>query len=163
MSKLTWIKGRFQRVTRLVLWSATLQIALSIPAQVLLPGPLPLGVSFNKSPDAQWIDVPAASYLSKRDLSWDDAVAKGTRLLCRLENPALLDDQSSATSTGMLRTSGWSEYNINVDFNIFLTLDPYFDQEGIAYNEEECVCRSWQHNRESKNSQGEDVPVCYAI
>jgi hypothetical protein len=163
ISKLTWIKRRVQQLTNLVLWFINLQIAHSSPEKAPVRETLPLDGYFNRSLDAPSIDILAASSLSKRQLSWDDAIAKGTRLLCRLQNPALLNDQSSATSTDMLETDGWTRFEDQINEDIFPILDSYFAQEGVENNPDDCHAVRWEHNENSKNSQGQDVPVCYAM
>ena len=152
--------GRIQQVTSLVLWFITFQIALPFPAQNAFVG---TSTSFNISLDAQSINIPVASSLSKRFLSWFDAVAKGSELLCRLENPDLLNDQSTVTSVDTLATSGWVATNKAVDRDIYSVLNSFFLQEGIENNVGDIVAVRWRHNEASRNSKGELVPVCYTM
>ena len=144
----------------MVLWFITFQIALSLPVQDARGGN---STSFNKSLDAQSIDILAASPLSKRYLGWGDAIAKGNRLLCRLENPDLLNDQSTVTSTDTLATSGWVATNKAVNPDIYPVLNSFFLQEGIENNVGDIVAVRWKHNEASTNSKGELVPVCYTM
>jgi hypothetical protein len=124
-----------------------------------VPKLIPFDESFNESLNARLIDITAASPLSKRTLSWADAVAKGTRLLCRLENPDLLNDQSSVTSTDMLVRSGWDRYNEEVNSDIMPHLKSFFSQKKIANNPADFVSVRWRQDKASVNSQGQDVPV----
>jgi hypothetical protein len=156
--KLTWIKGRIQQIASLILWFTTSHLA-----QVILSEPLLLDESFNKSLEAQSIDILAASSLSKRQSSWLNAVSKGARLLCRLENPDFLDDQSTVTSNDVLWASGWVEYFQDVDPKISAILAPFFAQEGIVNDEDDVFGARWDHDEVSTNSQGQTVLVCYAM
>ena len=121
--------------------------------------PLLLDESLNKSLDALSIDILAASSLSKRQSSWSGSVTKGASLLCRLENPDFLDDQSTVTSNDVLWESGWVDYNQDVDPEISVNLGPFFVQEGIDHNEDDLMGVRWDHDAESTNSQGQTVPV----
>ena len=152
--------GCIQQVTSLVLWFITFQITLSLLAGDAFVG---TSTSFNISLDARSIDIPAASSLSKRYLTWSDAVAKGSTLLCRLENPGLLNDQSPITSIDMLTTSGWVSAVEPVHPDIDEVLDPFFYQEGFQSNLDDMVAILWRHEQTSRNSNGERVPVRYAI
>ena len=119
--------------------------------------PPPLN-GLNKSLDARSIDS-----LSKRNLPWATAVAKGARFLCRLENPELLNDQSSVTSIDMLTASGWTRDIRDIEADVFDTLNSFFLQEGISNNPDDFHGVCWEHAQSSKNLKGEDVPVCYAM
>ena len=124
--------------------------------------PLLLDESFNKSLDALSIDIPAASSLSKRQFSWIDALTKGGRLLCRLKNPDFLNDQSTVTDDVLL-ASGWSDYLQDIDPQVNSILGPFFVQEGIDQDEDNLIGVRWEHDEESTNSEGQIVPVCYAM
>ena len=130
---------------------------------MLVPEPLLLDVFFNKLLDARSIDIPVTSSLSKRDLSWVDAIAKGTRLLCRLENPDFLNDQSTVTSTDMLERSGWVSTHAYPDLSVNNDLQSFFDQEGIVNNPTDISHVRWLNDKVSRNSLGQTVPVCCAI
>ena len=144
----------------MVLWFITFQITLSIPAQNAFVG---TSTSFSISLDAQSIDIPAASSLSKRYFSWYDAVAKGNILLCRLENPDLLNDQRPVTSIDILAINGWVSAVEPVDPNIGIILNPFFNQEGIENNPDDMDAVLWRHDEASMNSNGEHVLVRYAM
>jgi hypothetical protein len=148
--------------TGLVLWFIQFQIALSFPAPVLALQPLPLE-SFKKSLDAGSTYNPASSPLSKRALTFADAVAKGNRFMCRLENPALLDDQSAVTSVDIIETSGWTRVPEDYDATITTSLQPAFDEFGLMNNPIDCAHINWNHAVASRNAQGQDVPVCHVI
>jgi hypothetical protein len=152
-------KGRIQQFTftSLVLWLIQFQIAVSLPA--LGPESLPVE-SFNRSLDARSIYTPVSSPLSKRALKFADAVAKGNRLMCRLGNPALLDDQSTVTSLGILEISGWIRGPEALASIITPTLQPAFNQLGIQNNPNDCAQIRWMQADVSRNAQGQDVPVC---
>jgi hypothetical protein len=109
------------------------------------------------------IDIPDATFLSKRTLSWADASAKGTRLLCRLQNPALLNDQSSVTSTDMLAASGWVRYNDDVNMDVIPMLQSFISQNNIDNNPAHFVGVRWRQEEDSRNSQGQYVLVRYAM
>jgi hypothetical protein len=87
---------------------------------------------------------------------------KGDRLLCRMQNPALLNDQSTVTSLDMLATSGWTRHIEVVGPEVFLTLESFFLQEGVYSNQDDFQAVRWEHTEISTNSQGQQVPVCYA-
>jgi hypothetical protein len=153
------MKGRTKKITSLVLF-ITFQIALSLQAQVLVSEPLLIDEFFNQSLNARSIDIPVTSSLSKRYLSWLDAIAKGTRLLCRLENPDFLNDQSTVTSADMLTRSGWVKSDNNIDTRLNENLDPFFSHEGIVNNPSDLVCIRWVNSLPSQNSLGQQVTVC---
>ena len=63
----------------------------------------------------------------------------------------------------MLTTNGWTRYPEEIDGSIFPIMESFFDQEGGENDSADCEDVRWEHTESSKNSQGQNVPVCYAM
>jgi hypothetical protein len=65
----------------------------------------------------------------------------------------------------MLAASGWTRDVEYVGLSFFDTLEQFLLEEGIPrdLDKDEFHGVRWEHSQDSKNLQGQDVPVCYAM